>query len=531
MKKTVSLILAIIILCTTLFSLTACGGTSQEDTDKAVAEATAPLKAQIEALEKTISHAEARIADLEAENKTLNDEKTALTEENATLKAKVTVLEEKITELELEIARLKAALDGDTATLNAEVERLEAEVKTLKEEKAILTAKVTENEGKIAKLEATITAKNNEISTLNSSVVTLTTEKNTLTARVSELEKENKTFEAENKELEALVAALRNCLKGIHSYSGGVCIYCGAEQVDASYVRCDKDGTPNASGEYILFGEYPQTIKADNVTVTSTQDSRGYYLGSDGNYYAKITATPFTSTYTFSTGSIVSSGSIYYFKVEPIRWRILSEKNGEAFILCDSIIDTVLYQPDYTYDSSTGIKYTTANGAPEGTYANNYKYSNIRKWLNSTFYEAAFSSFESAKILTTEVDNSGKTLYSYGYTGTINSTYACENTNDKVFLLSRSEATNSAYGFASYYGNRDKARKMVPSDYSRARGVFAGCYDDTLPSIYGGEWWLRSPYTDDGTHARAIMLDGDCYDFNTAGRKNVGAVPALRIQL
>jgi uncharacterized repeat protein (TIGR02543 family) len=72
-------------------------------------------------------------------------------------------------------------------------------------------------------------------------------------------------------------------------------------------------------GDYIYLGEYPQTLKSDDVTITKTIDERGYYLGSDGFYYAKY--------------------STYYFKVEPIRWRILTEQDGKAFLFCDIIIE------------------------------------------------------------------------------------------------------------------------------------------------------------------------------------------------
>ena len=41
----------------------------------------------------------------------------------------------------------------------------------------------------------------------------------------------------------------------------------------------------------VEFGEYPQTLKAENVTITSqTPDADGYYLGSDGARYAKQVA-------------------------------------------------------------------------------------------------------------------------------------------------------------------------------------------------------------------------------------------------
>ena len=179
-----------------------------------------------------------------------------------------------------------------------------------------------------------------------------------------------------------------------HNYEGDFCIV------------CDNKRPYERDGQYIYFGEYPQTIKLESVSVTSTIDSRGYYLGSDGEYYAAVTADPYASNYTFTNNAAVVSGTVYYFKVEPIRWRILSEENGEAFVLCDSIIANMAYQPDYTYDNA--YAYTSANGAPSGTYANNYKYSEVRRWLNDNFYNTAFSDKEREIILTTEIDNSKK---------------------------------------------------------------------------------------------------------------------------
>ena len=128
-------------------------------------------------------------------------------------------------------------------------------------------------------------------------------------------------------------------------------------------------------GEYILFGEYPQTIKSDEVSVTDTTDARGYFLGSDGAYYAAVTATPYHSDYKFSSGAEVTEGAVYYFKVEPIRWRILTEADGKALLLCDSII------ANKAYDAGEG-------------YNNNYADSDIRQWLAGEFYSAAFDELQ-----------------------------------------------------------------------------------------------------------------------------------------
>ena len=265
-------------------------------------------------------------------------------------------------------------------------------------------------------------------------------------------------------------------------------------------------------GDYIYFGEYPQTIKADNVTVGDVADEDGYYLGSDGERYAKVVADPNDRGYTFSDGSSVTDGATYYFKVEPIRWRILSEDGGSAFILADGIIANHYYH--HTRSS------TTIEG--ETVYASNYKHSDIRAWLNGEFLNAAFGEVAQSLIETTEVDNS---LYSTGYSS---NWYVCEDTFDKVFLLSYREAVNSAYGFASSSLTYDTARRMTVSDYARSTGADM----DTSDSYFGcGNWWLRSPGYTYGDFARFVDNRGYADGGSYVHFDDFGVVPALNIIL
>lgn len=274
-------------------------------------------------------------------------------------------------------------------------------------------------------------------------------------------------------------------------------------------------------GDYIYFGEYPQTIKSADVTVGDVADGDGYYLGSDGARYAKVAAYPYGSDYTFSDGSAVTRGNTYYFKVEPIRWRILSEDGGSAFILADGIVANHYYHHT-SFD-------TTIEG--ETVYANNYKHSDIRAWLNGEFLNAAFGEIAQSLIKTTEVDNS---VYSTGYSP---NKYACENTFDKVFLLSYREVTDSAYGFESSSRTYDTARRMTVSDYARSTGARM----DTSSDYFGcGYWWLRSPYYYDSNDARGIYYYGNADGNYANGYADIyyrvdydyhGVVPALNITL
>ena len=291
---------------------------------------------------------------------------------------------------------------------------------------------------------------------------------------------------------------------------GDVTLY--AKWSDQPTVQTETVQVYTREGDYIYFGEYSQTIKSSDVTVGDVADDDGYYLGSDGERYAKVVADPHYVDYTFSDGSAVTEGNTYYFKVEPIRWRILSESDGSAFILADGII------ANHYYHHTTGT--TTIDG--EKVYANNYKHSDIRAWLNDEFLNTAFGEAAQGLIETTEVDNS---VYSTGYS--INE-YACENTFDKVFLLSYREAANSEYGFSSDYSDYT-AWQMTVSDYARSTGAYMNTSNDYFFGC--GYWWLRSACSDYSGSARYACGGGYVFSSDFVYYDDHGVVPALNITL
>lgn len=273
---------------------------------------------------------------------------------------------------------------------------------------------------------------------------------------------------------------------------------------------CDETSTLGTKDErsdpaYVEFGMFPQTVKADDVTVDeSSADANEWYLGSDGFRYAKVTATPHGAS-VFSTGAAVESGKIYYFKVEPIRWQVLSDADGTMFLLADRVLANMAYDADNS----------------------DYAESDIRAWLNGDFLTAAFNDDESADILVTEVDNSAAS------TGFADNDNVSENTNDKIFLPSRAEMTSTAYYFLKDDGP-DRFRERSVSDYAKATGAYAHPEKsaDSTQDYYGnGWWWLRSPIDLRDNVACAVHVNG-IVRYGSADYVSlayIGVVPALRV--
>ena len=257
-------------------------------------------------------------------------------------------------------------------------------------------------------------------------------------------------------------------------------------------------------GNYIYFGEYPQTLKLPSVEILENValDYRGYYKGSDGYYYAKVVADPYGDDYIFANGNnYVVEGETYYFKVESIKWRILKTSNGYYDLLCESIIDNRAYDND----------------------SNKYDVSDVRKWLNETFYKTAFSDFQKEYILQTEVDNSPES------TGYASNNYSCENTNDKVYLPSYADVTNTEYGFSDNEYEFDLNRIKTVTDYARATGAWINMseWDGNMGS---GIWMLRSPADSSNIFIREGYYVGDVTDggINISSTAH-GVVPMLRL--
>ena len=316
---------------------------------------------------------------------------------------------------------------------------------------------------------------------------------------------------------------------GKHSYVCDVCTTCN-ECNPVKYTR---------EGKYIYFGYWPQTLERDeNViaklnevagtipeytiyTVLEKPENWSYYENSKDIWYIDViySGTKYRGFYMKefrpavygSLGySIISDNhytnhQVYWFKVEPIKWRILTTSGNSAYIMSDIALDAFWLEPNRGeagfYNGEYGIFRKDQNGNMDGTYANNWEYCFLRQWLNETFYNEVFNDLQKKIIQTTRLDNSARSCnpdeYPTYYPDTYNSEnkpgenkYAaqCKDTDDKIFLLSLRDITTTAYGFNKDVKAEDPARNLQASDFAKFRGAPMDIYEEKYVT-----WYTRSP--------------------------------------
>ena len=335
-------------------------------------------------------------------------------------------------------------------------------------------------------------------------------------------------------------------------------------------------------GTYYKFGDFPQTVLRMNSNITFTENTvyNGWYLGSDGYLYEKciedigkfipsdnnLSYYENNPGYQYSTGERIKylcENSYRYFKIEPIVWRVLTNNyNGNILLMSEKILNSkipIFYNEDEDngYPGVSRFGPRTINGVP--IYANNWKYSEMRAYLNgkyesddpqqrkyenSGFLQKAFTNSAQSYIREVTVDNSVESTLPANYNTLETSVksgkwnngenpYVCDNTVDKIFLLSEKEVTTTGYGFDDYfYGSRyDISRMLVPSDYAKARRINYDTYH------FFGEWWIRTPCYWDDIHSLAVDSGrGYSRDYRntylyTNQTEIPGIVPAMCIQL
>ena len=306
-----------------------------------------------------------------------------------------------------------------------------------------------------------------------------------------------------------------------------------------------KDISSYSVGDTITYGSYPQSKVTDSNLIAKIEAAGEDIAWIDYNYYAgtgdwddgnmkpvenmmlykdisyngskyravKINQyrpynTGYTSTNTYQDDNGYYTGNVYYFKYEPLTWRVLDPSEG--YVMCNQIIDSQAYQNFIYYN---GSEYYNSKGCTN--YASDWVTSSLRQWLNDDFYNTAFTAEEKAQIGTSHLENKSK--YS--------STYDSADTYDKIFPISYNDAINSNYGFNSSSSAYDTARQLKGTDYAKCQGL--SVYNNADSSYNGNSWWwLRSP--SGSSYASFVYYDGWAYYSYGVNYTRRGIVPAFK---
>ena len=347
---------------------------------------------------------------------------------------------------------------------------------------------------------------------------------------------------------------------GKHSYVCDVCTTCqGINPV--RYTR---------EGDYIYFGYWPQTCEKDENVIAKLNEIAGKpplprdktnpdnweshegatymwqkTLIHNGTKYLGVQMNDYRASGVYSLRSYVMDNGyftfeVYWFKYEPIKWRILTTNENSAYIMSDIALDSFSIQPDRKEENRDGLyaSYNNSTGVPDGTYANNWEYCFLRGWLNETFYNEVFNGLQKEIIKTSHLDNTARSsnpndypkYYGYGENAGKNKfADQCKDTDDKIFLLSLRDITTTAYGFNKDVKAEDPARNLQATDFAKLHGAPMNTNDKKYVT-----WYTRSPAPANGNQGYAtFVLDRhakgaiDSIDLVPDG----GVVPALWITL
>ena len=199
---------------------------------------------------------------------------------------------------------------------------------------------------------------------------------------------------------------------------------------------------------------------------------------------------------------------------QPIKWRVLSVKGDDAFLLADKNLDCQKYN-----ETGTSVTWETSrirswlNGY--GTEANK----DGKDYRDDNFLNNAFSEDEQSAIKTTSVVNNANPVHG---------TEGGNDTPDKVYLLSIDEVANVKYGFVSSRSDNAESRRAKNTAFTKGQGAWTSAYAE---DAWNGYWWLRSPGGDSGNASIMSFLGSVLtYGYNVYHR--YGAVrPALHLNL
>ena len=212
------------------------------------------------------------------------------------------------------------------------------------------------------------------------------------------------------------------------------------------------------------------------------------------------------------------SDDYHYFKMEPIKWRVLENVNGKKTLISDKVIDC-----KHFYLSSGECV---------------WEESDILKWLNddnkNSFYKMAFNEEEKKRILVkkfTEYDM--KNNYYFGTSCLAEESSKKKYTGDvRVYLLSEEELfygeKAKIYGFSESDGVPDVNRRFKSTAFAKFNGVWFSNKDDDK---YGNSFYMTRTNGYDRSTVVYVGEDGSIFNRGIGFNINdMGFLPVIEIE-
>lgn len=181
---------------------------------------------------------------------------------------------------------------------------------------------------------------------------------------------------------------------------------------------------------------------------------------------------------------------------QDIEWLVLDVNDGKALLMTKDIMQFVKY---HTYGSPKKSKFT-------------WKDSNLRTWLNESFYQTAFTDSEKKSVIATAVYDDDNPVF-----GTKGGSYSV----NRLYVLSASELNQY------FRNNEDRMASRIPTAHSINPNTNESDSAEEHPYLDTSYYWVRTPGMFDYSQCYVHYTGKILYDGQSKSNWIVGVRPAM----
>lgn len=181
---------------------------------------------------------------------------------------------------------------------------------------------------------------------------------------------------------------------------------------------------------------------------------------------------------------------------QDIEWMVLDVNDGKALLITKDIMQFVKY---HTYGSPKKSRFT-------------WKDSNLRAWLNETFFQTAFSDTEKKNVVATAIYDDDNPVF-----GTKGGEYSV----NRLYVLSASELNQY------FRNNEDRMASRIPSAHAINPNTNQSDSAEEHPYLNTSYYWVRTPGMFDYSQCYVHYTGNILYDGQSKSNWIVGVRPAM----